>query len=153
MTPGVASALDAVLKAAVHDGIFNWFIAIRDPDSNDRHSRIFGDMEVGFSIAQLAVTDNGIPMVSEDAPNLMDTLKTVLVAAGVETWFFCFQVKDMSDPRPRVLCWAANGLPHQAFGLGVVCLHLMVAGHLQGDVRFSMGPTGELPPPPPPLEP
>jgi hypothetical protein len=151
MNPAVTKALEAVLESSKFDGVHNWFLAIRDPDSNDTVSGIFGDMEIGFSLAQLAVTGQGLPMVAEDTPNLHDTLTTVLTDAGVQTWFFCHQVKDLTDPRPRVLARSAQGLSHQAFGLGVV-LHLMVAGHLQGDVRFSAGPVEDMPPPEPPKE-
>jgi len=151
MTPGVQKALMAVDIAAKADGAGIWFLAIRDPDSMDRHCHIYGGMEAGFHVAHISLAGQGRPLHKRVVPALWKTLAGDMEEAGIQTWYFAC-LSDTDGDMPMV-AYRSNTLPSEAFGLGVTCLHMMIAGHIGGHLNFTLGtPGGDLPPPPLPKD-
>jgi len=158
MTPYVLKAMEEVEAAATKDGILSWFLAIRDPDSNERHCRIHGDLEMGYGMAHLALGAAASSYVKEaEAPNLHIALRDRLTAVGVQTWFFTCKVPKAGEGHNALrMSYATATTPEAALGLGVVCLHMMVAGQLAGNLNVSFRPDPSQfpppadPPPPPP---
>lgn len=141
MSQSIEDALLGIQEAAKADGIPQFFVAIRDPDSDRLHCRIHGGMNAGFAMAHQALAGNSIPFRMEHAPALHKALDLGLPAAGVQTWFFCFR-REGGDLVSPLAGYACPEGPQEAYGLGVACLHLMVRGHIKDDFLFTPGPPG-----------
>jgi hypothetical protein len=141
MLPAVQKALDSITLAGHADMVISWFMVIQDPDSNDRHTRIHGDTEEGFALAHLALAGQASgPLDMDDTPHLLAALTENLPAAGVRDWVFACRVKGGEGKDGLRMAVSSPDSPEKAIGLGVVGLHLMIAGHLNSGVNFSVGP-------------
>jgi hypothetical protein len=142
LIPSVMKALEKLTAAADAEGVQNWFLAMRDPDSASSHGRVRGNPEEVFAMAHLALAGQS-PAVLNPAenPGLHIVLKDIMEGAGIRTWFFVCRIRGPRQLLPMRMAFRTELTPEDALGCGLVCLHMMIGRHLAGTlVRNPDGP-------------